>query len=739
MNNLDPRKKIFVFLILAFVLVLLTATWAMKAQGERTTSFFCRQSAEMVYRSQRPFLLANNVAQAKQVCTDLTGEGGLTKVLIVGRSNKILASSAGDEVGKVVSPKDKLCLSCHASGSKPPDFVCFSTEDRKDLRALLVLRNEKGCIQCHSQAQKKLGVIEVDYPAREISKVLVPGQVGIGATAGLALLFLGLLGYSAYMKAVRVPEDLSREVELQQKRLLRINEELENANRLKSEFLMTMSHELRTPLNSIIGFSEILMDKAPDRIAPELMKEFLENINISSRDLLSLVNGILDLTKVEAGRLDLYYETFAVPQILNLMKSIVESLAAKKEITLAVNAEENLPLLTCDLGRFKQILHNLLSNAIKFTREGGKITITASRNEEFLQFSVADTGMGIKEEDKERIFEAFQQAESFQARLHGGAGLGLTLCKRFVEMLGGRIWVDSTVGKGSTFSFLLPIKAKGKRVAESIALVEGKGRERRPIFPPGEKPLVLVVEDERRTSEMLKVILEEEGYEVSQAFDGAEAVRKAKELRPSAITLDILLPERSGWNVLSDLKAMPDTCDTPVLIVSVLRDKESKSRALSMGATDYFVKPLQGEEFRARIRKEIFTRKLKKEEIVALVVDDDPNTLTLMDNILKDEGIQTLKSLTGAEALTLLKEKKPQFVILDLLLPDMSGFDLLKTIRGDEALKDIHVLVLTGKELTEAERKLLDEHVDLLIRKAEFSRGELIERLRSMGVPGRAG
>ncbi|MEE9519942.1 MAG: GAF domain-containing protein, partial [bacterium] len=356
-------------------------------------------------------------------------------------------------------------------------------------------------------------------------------------------LALALQNARLYAQVKRHAEELEVKVEARTQELQEANQQLEGASRHKSEFLANMSHELRTPLNAIIGFSEILLDESLGVLAPEERKEFLGNIVGSGRHLLRLINDILDLSKVEAGRMELHPEEFAVASVVNGVLNTIKPLAAKKEIAIEVAIDPTLPLLVADPGKVRQILYNLLSNAIKFTPERGQVGLRASRDGGEALFAVWDTGIGIKPGDQERVFVEFQQAESTAGRQYEGTGLGLTLAKKFVELHGGRIWVESEPGKGSTFTFTLPL------VERPAVPVEGK-----PESEERDRPLVLVVEDDPKTSELLRFSLSREGFRVEEARDGEEALAKARELKPFFVTLDILLPKKDGWEVLRELK-----------------------------------------------------------------------------------------------------------------------------------------------------------------------------------------
>jgi two-component system sensor histidine kinase/response regulator len=449
--------------------------------------------------------------------------------------------------------------------------------------------------------------------------------------------------------------------------LLNAKTAAEEANRAKSQFLANMSHELRTPMNAILGFSEILQDQTFGTLNPKQTR-YVDNILTSGRHLLELINSILDLSKVEAGCMELDRSHFDAAAALHSLKSIVKPLAAKKQIVLTTTIQEPIPLISADEAKFKQILYNLLSNAIKFTPEGGQVTASIEWREPWLQISVSDTGIGIQPEDQERIFRQFEQVDSSYARQQQGTGLGLSLTRQFVELHGGRLWVQSDgEGKGSTFSFVLPAPPAATGAPEpavgTAVVTAGPG----PVSGDGAAttPLVLVVEDDSQASELLTHYLSEAGYAVAQAFDGQRSVEMAKELRPCAITLDIMLPEKDGLQVLAELKADPETRDIPVVIVSITQERPS---AFRLGAVDYLEKPVDRERLLEVVRCARAAN--GKSDTMVLVVYDEPAAVGRLTSALETHGFQVLPTGDCRHGTDLARETPPQVVVLDLRWPD---------------------------------------------------------------------
>ncbi|MEW6617947.1 MAG: FumA C-terminus/TtdB family hydratase beta subunit [bacterium] len=379
----------------------------------------------------------------------------------------------------------------------------------------------------------------------------------------------------------------------QKKELALANKQLQEANQAKSQFLANMSHELRTPLNSIIGFSEVLLEETFGSLQ-EKQKKYLSNILTSGKHLLILINDILDLSRVEAGKVELKIEEILPKEIFNECQTLIKNMASKKGISLDFKVE-GISTIKADPVRFKQIMYNLLSNAIKFTPERGRVDVLARPVDEMVQISVQDTGIGIAREDQEKVFEEFKQIDSSYAKQYAGTGLGLPLTRKLVELHGGKIWLESEPGKGSTFTFTIPERVESKQQEAEYKVQKLE-----------DKPTILVVEDESQSRELLTIYLEKAGYQVVYAVDGEEAIRKAKEIKPSAITLDLILPKKSGFEVVKELKSLPETKEIPIIIISMTDNKEL---GFSLGASDYLLKPVDKNELLLKLKKHSVMKK----------------------------------------------------------------------------------------------------------------------------------
>ncbi|WP_395094498.1 ATP-binding protein [Armatimonas sp.] len=389
---------------------------------------------------------------------------------------------------------------------------------------------------------------------------------------------------SGEKRCVLITSDVSERRQAEAMR--RDKEAAEEANRAKSQFLANMSHELRTPLNAIIGFSEILHDRTFGELTPK-QERYVGNILSSGRHLLQLINDILDLSKIEAGRVQLDYAAFSPLTAVRTVDNLVKALLQKKNITLDIEGGTTLPPLIADQAKFKQVLYNLISNAIKFTPENGKVTVTLATagNGSLLQVDIKDTGIGIKKEDQDRIFREFEQVDNSYSRQQQGTGLGLALVRKFIEMHGGRIWVSSAgEDQGSTFSFTVPFGP------EDAAPGRGPKPERASTAPSVPKPMALVVDSDAAAAELLTHHLQEGGYDVARASSGKDALLLAQELKPAVITLEVELTGEDGWEILSLLKGDPNIKDIPVVVVSVTKER---SRAVQLGASELVVKPIE--------------------------------------------------------------------------------------------------------------------------------------------------
>ncbi|ATX82375.1 diguanylate cyclase (GGDEF) domain-containing protein [Mariprofundus ferrinatatus] len=523
--------------------------------------------------------------------------------------------------------------------------------------------------------------------------------------------------------------------------LTKANEELTRANKAKSQFLSNMSHELRTPLTSINGFSEFLLDGF---IGPlnEAQSKYLKNINVSGKHLLELINGILDLSKIEAGKMSLKLEKVSVATLFEEIMLVLEGYATKENVTLNLQCDAGLPDIFLDRTKFKQILYNICSNAIKFSPEGGEVTIVVnfdkasfiSGEEELyasLSIAVYDQGIGISPEDQKIIFNPFEQVDGSHSRNFEGTGLGLTLTKQLIEMHGGTITVESAVGQGSCFTFTLPVETKRPKAAKSSG-IPATGPDLIGEPPLGSSrvrenaPLILVVDDDAHSLEITTLYLSGAGYRVCHARNGDEALNIAIKKRPFLILLDIMMPDKDGWEVLQELKSEAETCDIPVIICSV---SENQELGVALGATDYLTKPIDRELLTSKLHNLGKGLHSKHRTMHVLAIDDDENIRELYTATLSAQGYRVHAAANGPDGLRLAEQVEPDVIILDLMMPGMDGFEVTEQLKQHPSTQDIPIIVVTAKELTVAERMRLMGHIEECVSKEAFTQGQLLQEI----------
>jgi signal transduction histidine kinase/CheY-like chemotaxis protein len=498
------------------------------------------------------------------------------------------------------------------------------------------------------------------------------------------------------------------------------NERLLEANKHKSVFLANMSHELRTPLNAIIGFSELLTDAGDDQFDAASRKRFQEQILTSGRHLLGLINDILDLSKVEAGQMEVRLQTVALHEVVDQVVRIIEPLVAKKSIKVETDVASAGDVVA-DVGKLKQMILNLVSNAIKFTLDGGTVTISAMRRASTMEISVKDTGIGISDADQDYIFKEFHQVDHGPGRKHEGTGLGLALTKRFALLHGGDVSVQSRLNHGSVFTLSLPLypETSERHVPTPSQVPVANGHS------AGE--LVLVVEDDPAAAELLTRQLVGAGYRTEVVRTGPDALIRARELQPAAITLDIMLPELDGWEVMTKLKSDEATSTIPIIVVSVIDNPEL---GIALGAMDYFVKPVDGKELVRRLNRFNFKRTLGKEEVRVLIVDDEMPNREWLNRTLGPAGFTVLSASGGREAIQMAKSEKPDLVLLDLMMPEVTGFDVVEALRSHEDTRETPIMVLTAMNLSESDKRHLNGRVSDILSRGSVGASDIVELLK---------
>jgi len=503
--------------------------------------------------------------------------------------------------------------------------------------------------------------------------------------------------------------------------LERAMEAAEHANRAKSGFLANMSHELRTPMNAIIGYSEMLIEDAEDD-GNQTAVDDLKKVHSAGTHLLALINDVLDLSKIEAGKMDVYLETFGIGSLVEGVVSTIETLVKKNNNRLEVQVDPSLGDMHADVTKVRQALFNLFSNAAKFTHDGEiglRVQGIEVDGESWVHMSVSDSGIGIPPEKIDHVFEEFSQSDDSTTRDYGGTGLGLTISRRFCQMMGGDITLESTLGEGSTFTIRLPIVVQ--EVSEELAATAESPAV---VIPePGDEPVVLVIDDDPSALDLLDRTLQGAGLRIVTAGDGREALKLARTLHPAAITLDVLMPGMDGWEVLSELKADPETRDIPVIMVTMTDDR---NLGYALGAAEFLTKPVR----RDQLIQLLDRYATGVDERHALVVDDKTENREVLRRALENEGWRVSEAENGQLALDEIASEPPSLILLDLMMPVMDGFEFVLEMRRREAAREIPIVVVTAKDVTEEDRQRLNGGVVGLIERGGLNQDSLAELLR---------
>ncbi len=540
---------------------------------------------------------------------------------------------------------------------------------------------------------------------------------------------------SARKEAESIAEQKTREIYLANQELLKLTSHLEElveartfeanhardeavrASQAKSQFLANMSHELRTPLNAIIGYSEMLEEEAEEGGMADFIPD-LRKIHGAGKHLLGLINDILDISKIEAGKMELYLETFALAPMLREIAGTVRPMLEANGNALVLEGLEDAGVMHSDLTKIRQILINLVSNAIKFTRHGW-VTLKVTRSDDWVSFCVTDTGIGMTPEEVDRLFQPFTQADASTTRKYGGTGLGLAISNRFGAALDGTISVKSEPGVGSTFTLMVPIRPQPLQAASEAA----------PALPAlGGCGTVLVIDDDAAARELMQRFLTSKGFRVETAANGQDGLRKAAELMPAAITLDIMMPGMDGWAVLAALKQDTKLATIPVVMLTIV---DEKSLGFALGAADYLTKPID----RKRLDEVLERYRIGPDKGVVLMVEDDAPTRKMTRHSLQKSGLNVVEAHNGEEALARLASLTPQLILLDLMMPVMDGFQFLAQLRQNPAWRSIPVVVLTAKELDAHDRALLNGNVERILQKGALGRDALLAELHALLAP----
>ncbi len=538
-----------------------------------------------------------------------------------------------------------------------------------------------------------------------------PMELSVGEASGEQRRFVGIV------------RDVTRR-RLYQERLREARREAQQANRAKSTFLANMSHELRTPLNSVIGFSGILLGGMAGAINDEQRRQ-LEFIQSSGQHLLELINNILDLSKVESGRMVLAVEPFELQALIRGAVASVQPQAEAKSLSVRMDLPKTPITIVQDAGRLKQVLLNLLSNAIKFTHRG-EIRVEADQEHGRITCRVRDSGIGMSAADLERVFEPFVKVATEHSVEQPGTGLGLALCRSFAELMGGAISAESTPGQGSCFTLSLPSYAPTQH-ATPPALRGGHDKRNQSGQRDADVPVILIIDDDAQARELKRIHLEQAGYQVLQLDSGRHAVETIRAQRPDLVLLDLIMPEVNGWEVLAQIKQDPEIRETPVMCISILDGCE---RTLRMGAVGFMVKPIDPNDLKEKVAALLHDDTSHRR---ALVIDDDPVARALICKVLQSSsmGFSCVEAGSGREALHHVESSEPpDLIVTDMMMPQMDGLELITQLRTREGFQEIPILMVTAKELDEVELTALANHRVSVEKKSALEPQQLVAQLR---------
>ncbi len=609
------------------------------------------------------------------------------------------------------------------------------------LDCIVGMDHEGRIVEWNAAAERTIGHARASVLGKPMAEILIPPSLREAHTRGMAhYLATGhgpILGqrieivcmrasgeeFPIELAVTRIPSDgpplftaYIRDIterKLAGQELQIAKETAEAANRAKSDFLASMSHELRTPLNAIIGYSEMLQEEA-EGLGAASMGSDLRKVHSAGRHLLGLINDLLDLSKIEAGKMELYLETFALDDLIREVAGTVRLLVEKNGNTLEVELAPSLGLIYADLSKVRQSLLNLLSNAAKFT-ERGSIVLQSLRAEtgDDVLLRVVDNGIGISPAQLGQLFQSFRQADSGTSRQFGGTGLGLVLTRRFCEMMGGEVTVDSEVGAGSTFTIRLP-----RRVSP-----DGAAGHSSPVLELKRKGTVLIIDDDPVSSDLMQRLLTREGFHAERAASGEEGLRLARAIRPTAITLDVIMPKMDGWAVLTALKADPELCEIPVIMLTMI---DNRNLGYALGASDYLIKPVDRERLSAVLNR----YRCEVPPCTALVIDDDSDAREILTQMLRREHWHVAEATNGRQALARLDEIQPELIILDLMMPEMDGFEFAHAVSRHPRWSRVPILVLTAKDVTPEDRARLNGSVERVLQKGAYNLDEMLEEIR---------
>jgi len=700
--------------------------------------------AEMLAANSSSWVLASDVVGLTEILSYQMHYPGVQYALVTSMSGQVLAHTDSQWIGRYLidEPSQKLFI---PTESPPTTQLLFQNEHYLDIAAPILASGKLiGWVKVGVSLAgviQNLQIVTRDGLIYMILAILIGIFFAIvmanSLTAGLKQLLLAIERVKLGEREVRADETRLDEigylakgfnamiyaVKESDEKMKEAKQVAEAANVAKSQFIANMSHELRTPLNAVIGYSEMLQEEY-DVLNPEEVLSDLGKINTAGKHLLNLINDVLDLSKIESGKMEIFNETFDILKMVRNVISTIEVLVKQHHNQLEFYHDIKVDLMYSDLTKIRQILLNLLSNASKFTENGTvQLSVTTFERDDmmWINFVISDNGIGIPEDKQKFLFQAFKQVDGSTTRKYGGTGLGLIISKRFVEMMGGTITLQSTPGQGTAFTVTLPTKIAIPQPQENLPSVEMQ-----PIVTQKKSATVLVIDDDATTQELLVRYISKLGYQVVVADNGSKGLELAQQIQPDVITLDVMMPGMDGWTVLTELKKHPQLQHIPVIMLSMVADQEL---GYALGSADYLLKPIEQAQILKVLQKYC---PMKQDNYLIMIVEDDPMTRDLNREMLQRHGWQVILANNGKIALTLAEKQPPDLILLDLMMPEMDGFEFITRLRRHQTLKTIPVIVLTAKDMTQADRTYLTDSVNAIFQKGSYDRDDLSTQLQEL-------
>ncbi|WP_353571278.1 response regulator [Candidatus Albibeggiatoa sp. nov. BB20] len=695
--------------------------------------------SEMLAANSSSWVLASDVVGLNEILSYQKRYPGIDYAMVISNRGQVLAHTTGEFIGRYLNDhkSDKLLN----SKTKPITQILWQTELYLDIASPIISDGQLiGWTRVgisNSQVQENLQIVTRNGLIYTLLAILVGIIFAIFMARGLTAGIKNLLDVTDKVRQgerqVRADEtrydevgqlgtafnEMVMAIDKSDKELTIAKNAAEDSNRAKSQFIANMSHELRTPLNAIIGYSEMLQDELDDLDTEEVGSDLIK-INAAGRHLLSLINDILDLSKIESGKMEVYNETFDIQKILEEVIVTMDILLEQRHNNLVFECEPNIGLMHSDVTKIRQILLNLLSNASKFTDNGSVILKVSKQwinDIEWVSFAITDTGIGISIEQQKKLFKAFSQVDASTTRKYGGTGLGLLITKRFTKMLSGEVSVESELGHGSTFVVRFPTKMASRQTIPEL-------EQALPVLQE-EKATVLVIDDDENVRTLLSKHIQHLGYKVVTAKSGSEGLQLAQKLKPQLITLDVMMPQMDGWAVLTELKGNAQLQNIPVVMLSMIENHEL---GYSLGAAEYLLKPVNQAQIAQVLNKYRATSRYGK----VLIVEDDIMIRDMIKQMLQKDGWEVVAANNGQVGLDMVIAQKPDMILLDLMMPEMDGYEFISCLREKKQQRQIPIIVLTAKDITTADRQTLSHEVHAIFQKGAYQRSELLNELHDL-------